>query len=333
MLLNYISCRVHFASKIHAIFIVGSGMFASIRTLSISAILSAILCLPLHAQSGADGILIAARTIYESAASKDEANRRAEYSSVRQLLDLVLEQHPGSDAALGIMLEETVAGIDVAELNRALAAQAQTDESPSTAASVDAETTTAEQSVTVEAALVPARPEKEVVKDIQTELNRVGCSAGTADGVAGRKTRSAFEDFLFYSGTALSLEDLATEAAVSALQGTLDPVCTSRWLAANAPDKLAGTWGYRADCKMLFGKARITGAMRLGMNAPGKYQGPISNSLGENGTIYATVSGNAVNTQINWPRQKTTSQLYTSTRSTSLSGKDSNNCDVVAWRN
>lgn len=312
-------------------------MFSGVRTTFLAAAIAIATSAPLHAQSEVDGILAAATAIYESASTKEEAERRSEYESVRRLLDLVLEQHPGSDAALGIMLEETVAGIDVAELNSVLAAQAQaqaqTDQSPSPAASVDAETTTAEQSVTFDSALVPARSEKEVVKDIQTELNRLGCSAGTADGVAGRKTRSAFEDFLFYSGTALSLEDLATEAAVSALKGTIDPVCTSRWLAANAADKLAGNWGYRADCKILFGKARITGTMRLGMNAPGKYQGPISNSLGENGTIYASVSGNVVNTQINWPRQKTTSRLLTSTQSTSLSGKDSNNCDVVAWRN
>lgn len=308
-------------------------MFSSVRTTLLAVAIAIATSAPLHAQPEVDAILAAATAIYESASAKEEAERRTEYESVRRLLDLVLEQHPGSDAALGIMLEDVVGGIDVAELNRSLAASKEPTETISTEEQVEPDQEGEQPAASLEEAIVPARPEKEIVMDVQTELNRVGCSAGTVDGVAGRKTRSAFEDFLSFSGIALSLEELATEAAVSALQGTIDPVCTSRWLAANAPDKLAGTWGYRADCRILFGKVRITGTMRLGMNAPGKYQGPISNSRGENGTIYATVSGNAVNTQINWPRQKTTSQLYTSTRSTSLSGKDSNNCDVVAWRN
>ncbi len=179
----------------------------------------------------------------------------------------------------------------------------------------------------------PARSEKEIVKDVQTELNRIGCNAGSADGVAGRKTKAAFEDFLIFANSDLDSEMLATEEAAAELHNATDPICTSRWLAVNAPAKLQGSWSFRADCQLLFKKVRINGEMRLEMTAPGRYQGPVSNSLGERGTIYAVVSGNAVSTQINWPRQTTTARLFTSTRSASLSGKDSNNCAVVAWKN
>ena len=45
----------------------------------------------------------------------------------------------------------------------------------------------------------PAKPDRELIRDIQTELARVGCSAGSADGAWGKKGRNAVQSFARYA--------------------------------------------------------------------------------------------------------------------------------------
>lgn len=56
----------------------------------------------------------------------------------------------------------------------------------------------------------PVKTKVEIVKGIQTELNRLNCSAGTPDGVIGNRTRSALKRYASASGKVLG-EDLLTK--------------------------------------------------------------------------------------------------------------------------
>lgn len=84
------------------------------------------------------------------------------------------------------------------------------------------------------AALVPTSPQsakddtetRSLIRDIQTELNRVGCSAGTADGVAGPRTRSAFSRYISArENLGLTPESLETSETLAALRGEQGRVC------------------------------------------------------------------------------------------------------------
>jgi len=69
-----------------------------------------------------------------------------------------------------------------------------------------------------------AEPDKELVRSIQKQLNRVGCSAGSADGVWGAGSRRALEQFARRSAIKLD----ATKPSVQTLgrlQGATSRVC------------------------------------------------------------------------------------------------------------
>ncbi|URF48101.1 hypothetical protein [Dinoroseobacter shibae] len=74
--------------------------------------------------------------------------------------------------------------------------------------------------------------------------------------VVGRRTQAAFARFLRLLGAKHAEAALATEAALASIRGVSDPICTARWVVANAPEKLAGSWGFRANCQTLFRKVR-----------------------------------------------------------------------------
>jgi peptidoglycan hydrolase-like protein with peptidoglycan-binding domain len=304
-----------------------------------------------HAQTPETGLLDAARVLYESAEPRPEADRLNDYRSVRRLLDLIVTNHPETETAVQILLGQTVNGIDVAALDAALAS------GPNAAPEATAPEPTAGDSTAGAQAAVPVldpfgaqalappeaavmaappitepRPERDIVRDLQEELNRLGCNAGGADGIPGRMTRAAFALFLRNSGADLPEDALPTEAALEAARATRDPVCALRWVSSNAPGLLAGSWGYRADCQALFRRIRITGTVELAHQGGGRYAGSARNSLGERGTAAAQVSGNAVATVLAFPGGQVRGNFVTSTRGMSMSGRDSNGCDVVAWK-
>ncbi len=84
-----------------------------------------------------------------------------------------------------------------------------------------------------EIALVPPPTEKDnaeqtrsLIRDIQTELNRVGCSAGAADGVAGPRTRSAFSRYRSArKNLGLRADGWETQETLSALRKENGRVC------------------------------------------------------------------------------------------------------------
>jgi len=128
--------------------------------------------------------------------------------------------------------------------------------------------------------------------------------------------------------------DLNLPRVLAELRAETRPVCSLRWVAQAAPERLAGGWGYRADCRGLFGRIlRITGTLSMRHEGGGSFAGSARNSLGESGSAAARVTGNAVATRIDFPRASVRGSFTTSTRSMTMSGRDSNGCDVVAWKN
>jgi peptidoglycan hydrolase-like protein with peptidoglycan-binding domain len=307
---------------------------------------------PVRAQDAAQGIFQAAVALYRDAEARPDDTRLDDYRSVRRLLDLIVTSHPGSDLAVQILLQQNIEGLDVAALDRALSEapdaaaivpEAQND--PATAAGVQPGPAIVDPFAAAAplpgvdpvsqplAEPVPAaRSETEIVRDMQTELNRLGCNAGGADGVAGPRTRAAFRMFLRNTGSPTGEDTLATEAALAEVRAVSDRVCSLRWVSRTAPERLSGSWGYRADCQMVFRRVRITGTLDMRYQGDGQFTGTARNSLGERGSAAARVSGNAVSTLLSFPTARVQGNFVTSTSSMSMSGRDSNGCDVVAWK-
>ncbi len=289
----------------------------SIISLFVMAIMS-----PAHAQDPAEGIFRGALAIYQSAQSKPADEQTTDYVNVRRLLDLIVKDYSESDLSVRILLQDNIDGLDVSDVDQKLAL--------ASSAAVSQPTVSTAQPSTVP---MPALSEREIVKEIQSELNRLGCGAGKADGVVGQRTRAALDGFNLVVPTPSTVDSAFTMATLGTLRGTIDPVCSSRWQITNRPNLLAGIWGYRADCKTLFRTIRITGSITLNRNASGQFSGSAHNSLGERGSAFASISGTRVQTNVKYPRQSITASLNTSTKSTSLSGRDSNGCTIVAWKN
>jgi hypothetical protein len=66
-----------------------------------------------------------------------------------------------------------------------------------------------------------------LVRELETELKRVGCDPGTPDGKWGPKARAALSEFVTRTKTALSTDD-ATAAALGAVKAHRDRVCPIR---------------------------------------------------------------------------------------------------------
>jgi hypothetical protein len=149
---------------------------------------------PVRAQDTAQGIFQAALALYRDAEARPGDARLDDYRSVRRLLDLIVTRHPGSDLAVQILLQQTIEGLDVASLDRALseapdaaAVVPEGPNDPAAAAGVQPGTTpvdpfaTAAPSAGAEPApeslaepIPAARSETEIVRDMQSELNRLG---------------------------------------------------------------------------------------------------------------------------------------------------------------
>ncbi|MEM1432321.1 MAG: caspase family protein [Pseudomonadota bacterium] len=167
----------------------------------------------------------------------------------------------------------------------------------------------------------PPEPEQDtraIVREVQTQLNRLGCSAGSADGIAGPRTRAAWAKFLSEGDVrGLTASDLATPAAVAALQERASRVCAAAPAAETAtatarastptpeaapeaaptgPD-LAGTWNYRAKCPLFI---QVTGSVRLRRVGDGRYAGQIADSLGQRGSVTVTVIGRTMQGRNDW---------------------------------
>lgn len=303
------------------------------------------------AQDEAAGIFAGAKALYSAAQTKSDDDRIDDYRGVRRLLDLIVEEYPSSDLAVSILLQDNIDGLDVAAVDAALdeaeptgAVQtavdtpqgASTQSSPlptedNQRAAIPPEETN-EATAKPEA---PPRTEKEIVLDIQNELNRVGCPAGPADGVVGRKTRTAFSNFLTDSGANLSDEQLVSEEAVAVLKSQEGTVCKVRTMASTPASALSGSWGFRSDCPGFGNRViRNTGSMNLRYRGNNTLQGSARNRQGNTGSATIQFQGSrTAATIIKFGFVTLRGNLTRSRSNMTISGTGNNRCNIVAWKN
>ena len=72
---------------------------------------------------------------------------------------------------------------------------------------------------------VDTDPTRENIRQAQVELNRLGCDAGTPDGIIGRKSREALRSYASATGAEFRVELLRSQLFVRRLKEVSDPVC------------------------------------------------------------------------------------------------------------
>ncbi len=171
-----------------------------------------------------------------------------------------------------------------------------------------------------------------IMRATQTELNRLGCNAGGADGVAGRRTRSAFAAFLTASGARLSAGDLGSQKALSALKSETKRCPTV--VAAPAPQvptgvSLAGSWSFVAKCPLFI---TTTGTTCYRQTGPNSFSGTWQDSLGTRGTLSTRMTGRQFTTSVRWPGGQATETGTLSQSGRPYSSTLSTGCTVKANR-
>jgi hypothetical protein len=314
---------------------------------------------------GEDAYLKTAQILYSSAEGQEPELQRASYLQVREILDRIVEDFPSSDIAVRILLKDNLGGIDVTALDAALERTAPQDvagragtpeadqaelqksendvpklddssDAPVIALAVpdDAETNAIPDGVDDHYA-VPPRPEEEIIADVQAELNRLGCNAGPVDGVTGRKTRAAFRNFINETGSELSEDALATEAAVRELKEKDGKICKVRTMASTPASALAGSWGFRGDCPG-FGNRVIRNTGRLSMRYVGNntLRGTARNKQGNSGpAVIQFQGGRTAATIIRFGVFTLKGNLTRSSRNMTISGTGSRRCKISLWKN
>ncbi|MDD9728393.1 trypsin-like peptidase domain-containing protein [Mameliella sp. AT18] len=211
----------------------------------------------------------------------------------------------------------------------------------------------AEQAVAVQAKPVePVDPApvaepvdaRDILRQTQSHLNRLGCDAGTPDGITGPRTREAFRRFLVATDVALEAGDLGTAQALEAIRARSGTVC-KQVVAAPAPEadtprepgqsappapvySMVGTWSWSATCPL--GVASGTTTYRsAGGNA---FTGTISGTSGS-GTTRGTLNGRSYSATetFGWVTNTASGTLSKDGRSLSISV--SNGCRVTVRKN
>lgn len=185
-----------------------------------------------------------------------------------------------------------------------------------------------------------------LIRDTQRALNRVGCNAGGADGVIGRRTRQAFDRFVAETDSDLKSTDLGTERALKAVQSAPAPVCKAAPVpptpkvdskpspqATPAPAQtvydMSGTWRYSATCR--FG-VKVTGSVKYSKTGANSYSGRLQDSLGQQGSANISLSGNTVTGTYSWPWGPENFSVKLSSDGQSYSGRTSVGCRFFARR-
>lgn len=201
------------------------------------------------------------------------------------------------------------------------------------------------------AALAPetaAEPDAPVVDDArgimaatQAELNRLGCNAGGADGIAGRRTRAAFAAYLAESGSGMTAGDLGSARALTALRGEKSRICKAK-VAAPAPVEapgdggaevpvatMVGTWSFSAKCPLFI---TSTGSVTLRRTGATTFAGTMRDSLGQTGTVTGQMKGQNYSLHVTTESAAANESGTVSADGKSYRGRNSFGCSVTARR-
>lgn len=191
-----------------------------------------------------------------------------------------------------------------------------------------------ESSVRASSNVAAPRPKKVMVKEIQTELNRVGCNAGSADGIMGAKTRSAFKRFVKETGASVTLDDLPSEEVVNSLKAYKGKACKTRTMSGTPVSQLGGSWGFRGDCPGLFGRTvRNKGRIRFQFVGNNTLRGTVTNQKGISGPASIQFRGRKAVTNMRFGLFTLKGELWRSKKNMTVSGTGTRKCKIVLWKN
>ncbi len=204
----------------------------------------------------------------------------------------------------------------------------------------------AEEAPVETAAVQAAQPanRRDIIRLTQEKLNTLNCKAGSADGIAGRRTRDAFARFGAANTNVPGDASLGSQAAldaVSSADATACPVVArtaepAPGTTASASDpapaalSLSGTWSFSAKCA-LFVQSR--GTVRFRQVSGNFYQATISDNLGNNGHAEVYLNGRDIVSTEYFPGITNKFHGRLAPDGQSYSGTSSNTCAVYARRN
>lgn len=169
-----------------------------------------------------------------------------------------------------------------------------------------------------------------IMRATQIELNRLGCNAGGADGVAGRKTRTAFDRFLTASRTGLSASGLGSERALSVLQASSSRCPVVAAVPAPAVQvSLAGRWAYKSQCP---NGITSTGTANYKKTGDGSYSGSFSDSWGIKGSLTTRTAGRQFTSAVSWFGGQASESGTISSSGRSYSSQTSTGCKIRATK-
>lgn len=187
----------------------------------------------------------------------------------------------------------------------------------------------------------PETPETDrrvIIRQTQNALNAANCSAGSADGVPGPRSRRAFERFITDTGTPLKTTDLGTERGLQAIQQRGSKTCSIQTVApsdvpASQPVPtgldITGNWQFRASCPLFI---KTTGSARYTRTGPNSFKGTMNDSLGQSATTQITLTGRKMKFVMDWTTVKIYASGTLAADGRSYSNVASNGCTATAWR-
>lgn len=180
-----------------------------------------------------------------------------------------------------------------------------------------------------------AMQSKQIARDTQAALNRLGCDAGQADGVLGPRTKRAFKAYRTASGSTLGTDDLGTRHALRELQGKTGTVCPVSTAVQDAPSSqveahsLIGTWKYKANCALVI---NVTGTVRFTRVNATKYAGQVTDSLGQSAKSEVFLNEGQLTGTDYFPGITVTWRGKLAADGQSYTASGSTGCAVYAWR-
>lgn len=176
---------------------------------------------------------------------------------------------------------------------------------------------------------VQERPMRELRREIQAELNRVGCNLGTPDGIIGPRSRQALRDFSRARGINFDEAHFERERFLLVIRSITDRVCVTP--PRPAGPNLAGNWSLSGRCS--YTPVAISGRFTAAAQSDGRYSLRYRNNLGETGVGTVVQNGNRATVTVRWNNGvSTVSHMTTNPSGTQMSGSSSNGCVFEAWR-
>lgn len=130
--------------------------------------------------------------------------------------------------------------------------------------------------------------DRDSVRALQVELNRVGCRAGTVDGIWGRQTAAAAKRFARHAKLVFNGPDSINQSFLKKLKSANIGHCPAP-LRKPSPAQISSRWNFKITCsgKKISGSATIYGKRKVAQSTI--YSVAYSNSLGGSYTGYIKV--------------------------------------------